>query len=101
MSAGFKEGAPDDLRRLAHEVAELLDKVCVRSEAGFTVQRDLGGLMATWKGGGNSEAEALIQKAQGVVGMVNASGGGDPMRAHADRQLIDYKNELRRRARSA
>jgi hypothetical protein len=89
-----------ELPALAHTLAELLDKIGVRPEAGYEVQRKLGDLMSEWKAkGGNSEGEGLIARAQGTAGMINASGGGDPMRNLAYDQLREYKNELRELAR--
>lgn len=85
---------------MAHSLAELLDKISVRPEAGFTVQQKLGEMMSEWKAvGGSSEGEGLIQRAQGIAGMINASGEGDPMRNLAYEQLREYKNELRVLAR--
>lgn len=84
------------LPALAHTLAELLDKISVRPEAGHEVQRRLGELMSEWKAsGGSPDGESLIQRAQGTAGMINASGGGDPMRNLAYDQLREYKNELR------
>lgn len=88
------------LPALAHSLAELLDKISVRPEAGFEVQQKLGELMSEWKAsGGSSEGEKLVARAQGAAGMINASGGGDPMRNRAYQDLTDYKNELRALAR--
>lgn len=88
------------LPALAHSLAELLDKISVRPEAGYEVQRKVGELMSEWKAtGGSPEGERLIQRAQGAAGMINASGGGDPMRNLAYDQLREYKNELRALAR--
>lgn len=97
------EGAyPATLMALAETLAELLDKISVRPEAGYGVQQKLGELMSEWKAtGGTSEGEKLIQRAQGVTGMINASGGGDPMRNLAYDQLREYKNELRALARGS
>lgn len=89
-----------ELPALAHALAELLDKISVRPEAGYEVQQKLGELMSEWKAaGGSSEGERLIQRAQGTAGMINASGGGDPMRNLAYDQLREYKKELRALAR--
>jgi DNA recombination-dependent growth factor C len=88
------------LEALAHTLAELLDKVSVRPEAGFEVQRQLTTMMADWVAKGDSaEGKALLQKAQGKTGMINASDGGAPMRDVAYRQLTEFKNELRTLAR--
>jgi hypothetical protein len=89
-----------ELPALAHSLAELLDKISVRPEAGFEVQQKLGELMSEWRAtGGSSEGQSLIQRAQGASGMVNASGGSGPMRDSAYDQLREYKNELRALAR--
>ena len=82
---------------LAHTVAELLDKVSQRSENGPGVQAELDRLMSA---AGRTDAKSVIQKAQGVVGMVNASPDGDPLRDHAYRKLTEYKLELRNLAAS-
>ncbi len=85
-----------ELPALAHTLAELLDKISVRPEAGYEVQRELGELMSEWKASaGSPDGERLIHRAQGAAGMINASGGGDPMRNLAYDQLREYKNELR------
>jgi hypothetical protein len=100
MTDGNEETDGGRLKALAHTLAELLDKVSVRSEAGFEVQRQLTTMMAVWVSeGGGGEGKALLQKAQGTTGMVNASGGDDPMRDLAYRQLLEFKNELRAIAR--
>jgi len=82
---------------LAHTLAEFLDKVSQRSENGPAVQAELGQLMDEADG---PAAKSLIQKAQGVVGMVNASPAGDPFRDRAYEGLTAYKLELRTLAAS-
>lgn len=90
------------LKTLAHSLAELLDKISVRPEAGFGVQHELGELMSEWKArDGSSDGEKLIGRAQGVTGLINASGGGDPTRNLAYDKLREYKNELRALARAS
>ena len=91
-----------ELPALAHSLADLLDKISVRPEAGFEVQKRLGELMSEWTAAGSSaEGQSLIQRAQGVAGMINCSGGSDPMRNLPYEQLREYKNELRKLARSS
>jgi hypothetical protein len=82
---------------LADTLANLLDRVSQRSENGPAVQAELGRLMAD---AGGPAAKSLIQRAQGVVGMVNASTDGDPLRARAYQALTEYKLELRNLAAS-
>ena len=77
---------------LADELANLLDKVSQRAENGPAVQAKLGTLFAQ---ANRSEAKSLIQRAQGVVGMVNASPAGGPLRDRAYQHLTEYKLELR------
>ena len=88
---------PNDESRLADTLANLLDKVSQRSENGPAVQAELGLLMADTH---SSAAKSLIQRAQGVVGMVNASPHGDPLREQAYEALTEYKLELRSLAAS-
>jgi hypothetical protein len=89
------------LKGLAHALAELLDKVGVPTIAGHEAQRQLTEQMKDWKaGGGSAEGAGLIQKAQGIVGMVNSTTDGDPNRHHAYRNLVGYKNQLREIARA-
>jgi hypothetical protein len=87
----------NDQSMIADTLAELLDKVSQRSENGATVQAELGRLMAE---ADRATAKSLIQRAQGVVGMVNASPYGDPLRDHAYQALTEYKLELRKLAAS-
>ena len=89
------------MRALSYELAELLDKVSVRSEAGFAIGAKLKTLLDDWKaGGGSPEGQSLIQEAQAAAGMINATRDGDSMRHHAYRQLTEFKNRLRETARS-
>jgi hypothetical protein len=84
-------------QQLAHDLAELIDKVMVRKEAGFAVQQQLGSLMDEWKQtGGSGDGASLIQKSQGLVGMVNASHSDGPSLGRAYHNLTEYKQELRR-----
>lgn len=79
-----------------HEIAELLDKVAVRSANSYPVSQQLKELAAGWKSaGGSAEGEALLQRAQGVVGMVNVSPEGDPLHHRALSDLLEFKRELR------
>ena len=87
------------LRTLHHQIAELLDKVAVRTEAGFEVGGALRKLEEDWRtGSGSEEGTALLRRAQGTVGMIN-SAGGDPLAMnHAIRGLLDLKLECRIKA---
>lgn len=97
-----RDTAPADIGALSYELAELLDKVSVRSKAGFETGTKLNALMDGWRAsGGSPEGQSLIQEAQAAAGMINATGEGDPMRDHAYRQLTDLKNRLRATARPA
>ena len=87
----------NDQSMLADTIANLLDKVSQRSENGPAVQMELGRLMAD---AGSATAKSLIQRAQGVVGMVNASPYGDPLRHQAYRALTQFKLDLRNLAAS-
>jgi 2-phosphoglycerate kinase len=88
------------LKTLANALAELLDKVCVRAEAGYQVQRQLTEMMANWiAGGGSAVGKSLLQKSQGVTGSINSSREGDATRDLAYRHLVEFKNELRALAR--
>jgi hypothetical protein len=88
---------PSNHRELAHDLAELIDKVMVRKEAGFAVQQQLGSLMDEWKqAGGSGDGASLIQKSQGLVGLVNASHSDGPNLGQAYHNLTEYKHELRR-----
>ena len=84
------------LQALQHEVAEFLDAVAVRTAASFTVAQQLRARADEWKAaGGSAEGQALLRKAQGVVGIVNASPEGDPVRTRALSELLTLKLELR------
>lgn len=88
------------IRKLAHELAGLLDKVSVHSEACFDTGARLKSLLDDWtSGGGDLEGQSLIREAQAVAGMINATRDNDPMRDHAYRQLTNLKNRLREKAR--
>ena len=82
---------------MAHGLAELIDKVMVRKEAGFAVQEQLGSLMNEWmQAGGSGDSASLIQKSQGFVGMVNASHSDGPNLGRAYHNLTEFKQALRR-----
>jgi hypothetical protein len=89
------------IQQLAHNLAELLDKVMKNDRAGFAVQEQLGALFEEWsRGSGSAEGRDLIQKAQGMVGFVNASHPDGPNRANAYYHLTEFKQQLRRSAAS-
>lgn len=88
-------------QQLAHNLAELLDKVMVNDRAGFAVQEQLGVLLEEWtRDGGSAEGQSLIARSQGMVGMINASHPDGPNRGNAYHQLTELKQELRRKAGS-
>lgn len=86
-------------QQLAHNLAELLDKVMVNDRAGFAVQEQLSALLEEWtRDGGSAEGRSLIQKSQGLVGLINASHPEGPNRGSAYHQLTELKQQLRRKA---
>jgi len=84
-----------------HEIAELLDKVAVRSANSFAVSQQLKAMETDWKAAaGSEEGRALIQRAQGLVGMVNVSPADDPFHHRALSDLVEFKQEMRALARA-
>lgn len=73
-------------------ISDLLDQVLVRAENGYAVQQELTRMAVELDG---TEWKSLLARAQGCVGLVNASRPGDPMRDEAFQQVSALKQELR------
>lgn len=86
--------------QIAHDVAELLDRVAVRGPSFADQMADLKALRGEWSAvGGNDAGVALFPRTEGALGMVRASTAGDPMQATAYASLIRAKQQWRALAR--
>jgi hypothetical protein len=83
-----------------HEIAELLDRVCYRSANSYEVSQTLRERAAAWQPRiTDPEVRSALQRAQGVVGMINVTPEGDPLHRRARDDLVALKNEMRAFAR--
>lgn len=80
---------------LVRSVADLLDRVLVREENGYEVQRKLKALAEEFADNESEEILTLVARAQGAVGMVNVSPHGNPLHEKALSDLSALKRELR------
>jgi DNA-binding XRE family transcriptional regulator len=85
-----------ELREIYEAVDQVLDQASVRGAPPYDYRDRLQAAEAHWgaKQGGSNTA-SLIRKAQGVLGMLNVTPPGDPLRDRAVEDLLQLKREWR------
>ncbi len=80
------------LRDLHQGVADILDEAAVRGRVSVDSTRRLRAISGEWiSAGGSAAGAALLLTAQGTIGMLNVSGGNDPLRDHTFGELRQLK----------
>ncbi|GAA4219042.1 hypothetical protein GCM10022253_20510 [Sphingomonas endophytica] len=85
-------------QNVPQRLSDLLDRVLVRAENGYSVQDELHKMVSTLEG---SQWTNLLARAQGSVGLVNSTTDGSSARAEAYAAVTSLKRELRSLASNA
>lgn len=80
------------LSEIHNTVANVLDQTAVRGSPPYDYRDKLQTAVSHWRAKqGSANAEPLLARAQGVLGMLNVTPPGDEMREHAFKQLLQLK----------
>lgn len=95
IAEGRLARAPD-LREVHEAVADVLDQTAVRGSPPYDYRDRLQAAVANWSSKqGSADAEPLLSRAQGLLGMLNVTPQNDPMRERIFEQLRQLKLDWR------
>ena len=85
-----------ELREIHGAVADILDQTSVRGAPPYDYKDRLIAATAHWSSrGGSANAESLLRRAQGVLGMLNVTPQGDPFHERALSDVLRLKQDWR------
>ena len=84
----------DDLSALRTSVMDILGHAAVRGRSSHDDLSRIDQLIQEWKGCHSDKPwERILTKARGVLGMLNVTPEGDPLRNEGIRVLLEFKHQ--------